>query len=164
MISLPRVSVMTRERVAREFDELGPTIATAQIIQLLEHANPELLDMLNKGARDIGDTARITAGFCMFYRLLLVEASTAVVGRGLHPLPRVALETRMELVRKIDQYGVEGFVIEAIGRLERDNPELLQMAHRFAETHRDYLRVMQGFALIYQALTVQLSSDRQRMH
>ena len=107
---------MTHERVARESNVLGPTIATAQIIQLLEHANPELVDMLNKGARDIGDTARIRAGFCMFYQLLLVEASTADTGAGLHPLPRVAAETRTQLVRKIDQCGVEGFVIEAIAR------------------------------------------------
>jgi hypothetical protein len=103
------------------------------------------------------------AGFAMFYRLLLVEASLADQ-RMAPALPRVSPETRTALVRKIDQHGEEAFVTEAIEGLERDNPELLQMAHGFAARHPEYLRVMQGFALMYQALAAQLSSDRLRMH
>jgi len=164
MTSLPRVTVMTRERVSKEFDDWGPVAATAKIVQLLEHANPELLDMLNKSARDIGDTSKTMTGFTMFYRLLLVESSFANGGTELHPLPRVDAETRKLLVSRIDQRGAEGFVSDAIDSLERSNPELLQMAHGFAARHRDYLGVMQAFALLYQSLAVQLSVDRLRMH
>jgi hypothetical protein len=163
MTFLPCVTPTTREHVSRELDEIGPDAATAQTIQLLEQDNPEILDMLSRSARDIGDTARTMAGFAMFYRLLLVEASLADQRMAL-ALPRVSPETRTALVRKIDQQGEEAFVTEAIEGLERDNPELLQMAHGFAARHPEYLRVMQGFALMYQALAAQLSSDRLSMH
>lgn len=164
MTSLPRVTVTTREHVSREFDERGPVAATARTVQLLAQGNPELLDMLNKCVRDIGDTEKTLAGFCMFYRLLLVQSSSVNGGTELHPLPRVTPETRKLLVSKIDERGAEAFVMEAIESLERYNPELLQMAHLFAARHRDYLMVMQGFALLYQALALQLSFDWRRMH
>ena len=48
--------------------------------------------------------------------------------------------------------------------LEAQNPELLQMAHNFASTRPDYLRVMQGFVLIYKSLTHQAAVDRFVLH
>jgi hypothetical protein len=164
MSSLPRVSEITREQVAREFDDFGPAACTARLVQYLERGDPELLDMILRCANDVGHASKIMTGFAMFYRLLLVEASSAQGGTELNPLPRVSPDTRDELVRKIDEQGPEAFAMETIDQLERNNPELLQMAHRFASTHHDYLRTMQGFALLYQSLLSQLSADRTRLH
>jgi hypothetical protein len=41
--ALPRVKERTRERVAREFDDLGPDVCTNSIIRDLQQHNPELL-------------------------------------------------------------------------------------------------------------------------
>lgn len=164
MSFLPRVTAATRERVAREFDDHGPRVCTDQVVRSLERSNPEILDMILKCARDVGEPAKIMVGFAMFYLLLMMEASSAGEGGGLEPLPRVSADTRDLLVRKIDEQGADGFVIEAIEVLERDNPELLQMAHAFASDYEEYLRIMQGFALMYQSLVLQFSADRARMH
>lgn len=120
--------------------------------------------MVLKWAQNVGQPDKTIVGFAMFYRLLAVESSLAVGGPELHTLPRVAPETRDLLVRKIDEEGPEGFALEAISHLEQNNPELLQMVHAFASRHSNYLGVMQGFALLYQALVLQLSGDRARVH
>jgi hypothetical protein len=164
MSSLPRVTAATRERVSREFDDLGPTACTAQVVQFLERSNPEFLDMVLKCARDLEQPDKTMVGFAMFYRLLAVESFLAEGGIELHTLPRVAPETRDLLVTKIDEEGPEAFAMEAIDNLEQSNPELLQMVHAFASRHPDYLGVMQGFGLLYQALVLQLSGDRARAH
>jgi hypothetical protein len=104
------------------------------------------------------------AGFAMFYRLLTLESSLSYGGTELNQLPCVAPETRDLLVKRIDQLGPETFAIRTIEHLERNNPELLQMAENFASKHSDYLRVMQGFALLYQTLVLQMSLDRGRLH
>jgi hypothetical protein len=163
MSSLPRVSAGTRERVSREFDDLGPAACIAQVVQLLEHDNPELLDMIARCVRDVGESGKAMAGFAMFYRLLLVELSAASSAPN-RRLPRVAPKTRDLVVRRIDQRGDDAFVMEAIADLEESNPELLQMAHTFASRHPDYLRIMQGFALVYRSLALQLSADRAHLH
>ena len=74
MSSLPRVAGLTRERIAREFDDRGPDVCRTEIILDLEANNPELLDVAARCARDVGDFARIMTGFCLFYRLLTAEA------------------------------------------------------------------------------------------
>ena len=38
------------------------------------------------------------------------------------------------------------------------------MAHSFASRHKDYLGIMQGFALLYKSLVVQSSVDRIYLH
>ena len=48
---LPRVTERTRERVAREFDDLGPDVCMNSIMRDLQRHNPELLDMASKWAR-----------------------------------------------------------------------------------------------------------------
>jgi len=63
-------------------------------------------------------------------------------------------------VRQIDREGAEAFTRQCIEDLEQNNPELLQTAHNFASGHRDYLRCMQGFALLYKSLVLQSSADR----
>lgn len=161
--SLPRVTNDTRERVSREFDDLGPQVCVAETIRLLEQDNPELLDMIAKGVRDIGD-GKVMAGFAMFYRLLVTELSCNAGGLDVHRLPRVEAKTRDLLVKMIDGQGAKAFVIDTIDDLEQNNPDLLQMAQTFASRRSDYLQVMQGFALIYRSLALQLSADRSRFH
>ena len=100
----------------------------------------------------------------MFCQLLLSAAAEAHGRKVIHALPRVSAATRDALVREIDEDGSEAFTLRALADLERANPELLQVAHGFASRHADYLRVMQGFALIYRALKVQSAADRKILH
>jgi hypothetical protein len=164
MSFLPRVTAATREKVSREFDELGPSACTEEVVRFLRWSNPELLDIASKCARDVGPAARTMVGFAMFFRLVMVESLSEGDGLESDPLPRVAPGTRDRLVKKIDRQGEEAFTMEAIDHLERNNPELLQAAHDFASEHPDYLRLMQGFALLYQSLSLQQSADRARFH
>lgn len=64
----------------------------------------------------------------------------------------------------IDSKGPEAFIMDVIAELEANNPELLQMAHGFASGQKDYLLVMQGFALLYLSLSEQLTADRRLLH
>jgi hypothetical protein len=171
MASLPQVGSVTRERIAREFDDRGPEVCRAEITQDLEANNPEILDMATRCAHDVGDFARIMNGFCMFYRLLsaqgradLSAAGHAGGGSQLRMLPRVSPATRSELVRRIDTLGSQEFTREVIAELESGNPELLLMGHNFAEDQRDYLGVMQGFALLYACLLAEAREQRGALH
>ncbi len=161
MSLLPRVSEKARELVAREFDDRGPDACMREIIEHLKRYNPELLDMAAKCAGDLRNSAKAMLGFGMFYRLLtLAPAPTDVVV----PLPRVSAETRELLVAEIDEKGPEDFTREAIAELEKNNPELLQMAHDFALRVGNYLHVMQGFGLLYKSLLLQARAERGKLH
>jgi hypothetical protein len=161
MSLLPCVTVKDRESVARDFDLRGPDACTAEIMELLEEHNPELLDMAARWADDLGNPAKAMLGFAMFYRLLLPRSA----GRtALARLPRVSEETRRLLAAEIDEKGPQGFTIEALAELEQNNPELLQVAHSFASRLRNYLHGMQGFALLYKSLVIQASVERARLH
>jgi hypothetical protein len=171
MSALPRVSAVTRERAAREFDDRGPEVCRSEITRELEANNPELLDMARRCARDVGDFVRIMTGFCMFYHLLDLEAQTASTElpgaaerHALSLLPRVSAETRREIVRRIDALGAQAFTREALEELERNNPELLIMGHHFAEDQPNYIGVMQGFALVYASLVAQVAQERGTVH
>jgi hypothetical protein len=171
MSSLPRVAALTRERIAREFDDRGPEVCRTEIILDLEANNPEVLDMAARCARDVGDFTRIMTGFCLFYRLLTSQARAAldtsheVAGtRQLSLLPRVSTETRTEIVKRIDAVGPQEFTRETLAELERNNPELLVMAHNFAEDQADYLGVMQGFALLFACLSAEAARERGILH
>jgi hypothetical protein len=135
-----------------------------EIEEDLEHHNPELLDMAAKCARSLGDYRRIMVGFGMFYRLLLAPAMPGSETGMLNPLPRVTVQTRDAIVRAIDSEGTEAFAMEVIAELEANNPELLRMAHGFASRQKDYLAVMQGFALLYRSLRDQFAADRRLLH
>jgi hypothetical protein len=168
---LPRVTESTRERIAREFDNLGPPACVAEITENLRLGNPEILDMAQRCASDLGDPAAIMVGFAMLYRLLGAEASTApkrALQRPavlqLDPLPRVTAGTRQRVLRQIDEKGAEAFTHDALAEMERGNPELLQMAHHFASRQRAYLPVMQGLALVYASLAAQAEADRASFH
>jgi hypothetical protein len=171
MSALPRVAESTREQIAREFDDLGPSACIARISEHLRDNNPEWLQMAAKCAGDVGDAQRIMGGFCMFYRLLIAQVApghplttASGIPVALNPLPRVTAMTRAALVAEIDQRGTEAFIRDAIQALEDSNPELLQMAHYFASKHQNYAGILQGFALLYAALLKQSGTDRLSVH
>ncbi|SDR63504.1 hypothetical protein SAMN05519103_08686 [Rhizobiales bacterium GAS113] len=164
MSILPRITELTRERIAREFDDAGPEACVAEITNELKRDNPELLDMAFKCAADIGNPSKIMVGFGMFYRLLMAQALASDRRSLMNPLPRVTMETREMIVGEIDKKGSEVFTLDAIEDLENTNPELMQMAHHFASWHRNYIGVMQGFALLYRSFIVQSIADRARLH
>ena len=159
---LPRVDERTRERVSREFDNLGPEACIAEILDELRRNNPEVLDMASRCAADLGDPAQLMVGFGMFYRLLAAEARAL----RFEVLPRVSAQTRGRVARTIDEKGVEAFTRDAIAELERSNPELLQMAHSFAsrQAGANYLAAMQGFALLHACLLAQVADDAATVH
>ncbi len=164
MSFLPHVSELTRERIAREFDDLGPEACMAEIVEGMRRDNPELLQMAQKCADDVGEAPKVMVGFGMFYRALAFEAVVALGHPTMSPLPRVAPETREKIVREIDEHGAEAFTFRSMDSLEKTNPELMQMAHQFAARNQDYLGVMQGFALLHRSLVVQSGADRSSLH
>ena len=119
--------------------------------------------MAAKCAGSVGNYAKVMQGFGMFYRLIRAAAAPEMRPSPLNPLPRVAPETRDLIVGQIDRDGTEAFTMDIIEDLERTNPELLQMAHNFAEGQAKYLLVMQGFALFYKSLADQSVADKARL-
>jgi hypothetical protein len=170
MSSLPRVEALTRERVAREFDDRGPEVCRTEITLDLDENNPELLDMAARCARDVGNFARVMTWFCMFYRVLTSQARAGLRAspeqdkQQLSLLPRVSAATRAEIVRRIDVVGSQEFTRETVAELESNNPEVLLMAHNFAEDHKDYGGVIQGFALLYASLLAEAARERGVLH
>jgi len=164
MSVLPRVTDFTRERISREFDNLGPDVCMTDIRKDLDRHNPQLLEMAIKCAREAKDGERLLMAFGMFYRLLAAETLAPLESRALSALPRVSPETREEIVAQIDRVGGEEFSRMAIRNLETANPELLQMAHAFASQRADYARTMQGFGWLHEALLRQSQKDRLRPH
>jgi len=158
--TLWRVTSADRERIAREFDDRGPEICVAEVIEDLRQHNPELLDMASRCATSLGDYRKVMCGFGMFYRLMLGPDAPDPRPSALSVLPRVTPQTRERVVRQIDREGAEAFTMDIIEDLERSNPELLQMAHAFASGQMHYLPLMQGFALLYKSLLDQMTADR----
>jgi len=165
MSVLPRVTELTRERISREFDDLGPDVCMAEIKADLRRHNPELLDMASRWTMDSDEPESLMAAFAIFYRLLVAETG-APLGVGiLNPLPRVSADVRDAIVERIDGVGDEIFTREAIHNLEVRNPDLLQMAHGHASRRPgSYGRTMQGFALLHEALFIQSERDRASRH
>ena len=114
MSVLPRVTKVTRERISREFDELGPEVCMSKIEADLRQHNPELLDMASRWA---GETPGLMTAFGMFYRLLAAEARAPLSVSDLNPLPRVSPEVRDSIVERIDRTGGETFTREAVDNL-----------------------------------------------
>lgn len=162
MSTLPRVDNITWEKISREFDERGPELCRTEIIRDLEVNNPEILDMAERCARDVGDFDRIMNGFCMFYRLLNAEGGASHHSSSM--LPRVSALTRAMVADRIDRIGSAEFTRQSIRALERDNPELLRMGHSFAEAQSDYAGVIQGFALLYACLLAEVAQQRGALH
>lgn len=165
MSVLPRVTALTRERISREFDDLGPEACLAEIQEDLRQHNPELLDMASRWSGESGEAVSLMRAFGMFYRLLAAEALAPLGASNLlTPLPRVSGEVRNAVIERIDRTGGERFTREAIDNLEAVNPELLQMVHGYASQRPDYGRTMQGFALLHETLLAQFRRDRASPH
>jgi hypothetical protein len=118
MSMLPRVTDPTRERVSREFDNLGPEVCMVDIRKDLDRHNPQLLDMAMKWAGEGNEGKKLFTAFGMFYRLLAAEASAPLESNALSPLPQVSSETRDRIVARISWIGDEQFCREAIGILK----------------------------------------------
>ena len=159
MSSIARVTETAREHLAREYDARGPEVCTLEVVDHLNLHDPEFLDIAMKCAVDTDNPDKAMTGFSMFYRLVAGHPPSGFGVRTLTLLPHVSAETRDRLVAEIDAKGVEPFTREAIAELDDSTPELLQMAHGFASGFADYLLVMQGFALLYRALTVQATAE-----
>lgn len=170
MSSLPRVTAVTRERIARELDARGPETVRTEAERDLKLNNPELFDIAARCARDVGNPTRVMGHFYIFYRLLAAEAQAAL---GTLPeserlqlslLPRVSGATRSSIVERIDAEGSHRFTRDAVAALERENPELLIAANSFAEGHPDYMGLMAGFALLYACLCAEAAQLRASLH
>ena len=85
MSSLPRVSATTRERVSREFDDLGPSACTDQVVQFLaEHG--ARLDIKDKQGKTPLDSAMGLAGGVGF------DGSSSVLHESTATLVRKLME------------------------------------------------------------------------
>ena len=159
---LPRVTSLTRENVTRELDHRGPAPCLEETLRELSETNPEILDIATKCAASFGPvSANVMLELCVFYRLLSAELKRmSPIMRLLSTLPRVTEDTRASVVEQIDALGVEAFTMRAIDELDATNAELLQMAHNAATRLGSYGPVMQGFALIYKALSEQAAADK----
>ena len=154
----------TRERIAREFDDRGPSACMAEILTDLKRNNPELLDIASRCAESLGDAGRIMQAFGMFYRLMIDPWPPSGHPLGLSPLPRVTPDTRGTLVEEIDREGPEAFTLRTVSDLERGNPELLRALHAIASATRHPLGVTQGLALFYRAVIVQAAGGGRVLH
>jgi hypothetical protein len=132
-----------------------------ETLEELQETNPELLDMASKCAASFGARSEtVLLELVIFYRLLRSEYQAMDPRLRLAaPFPRLTPATRDRIVELIDDEGLEAFTLRAVEDLERHNPELLQMAHESASRAGDYLPLMQGFALIYKALSEQAAAD-----
>lgn len=162
---LPLVTTHTREKTARELDDRGPDSCMLETLHELRDTNPEVLDMAEKCAASFGSrTKDIFLELLIFYRLLLAEYKAMDPRlRLLASFPRVSRQTRDRLLEQIDSTGEHAFTSKAIEDLEKSNPELLLMAHNSATRCGEYLPMMQGFALIYRALSEQAAADALQM-
>lgn len=158
------ISGSTREHIAREFDERGPDICLAEVVEDLQRNNPQLLRIARRCAASLDDRPRVMLGFAMFYRLLIAPAAPVVGRPGVSPLPCVTPETCDVVIDEIDRDGTEVFTMRIIEDLENNNPELLQMAHSFASGQRDYLGAIQGLALFYKSIVEEGRAMRSRWH
>ena len=80
------------------------------------------------------------------------------------PLPRVTRDTRAAVLRRVEERGAEDFLRDSIEELQHGNPQLLQVAHRFAARHPDHVGAMHGFALLYACLARQSDADLAQAH
>ncbi|KRA84009.1 hypothetical protein [Altererythrobacter sp. Root672] len=154
MTTLQPVSERHWERVARDFDDVGPQACVAEIVEQLRAENPHYLAIAKRCARDDGDEAGAFTGFAKFYRILALDARD----RG-GVVPRIAAQTLDVIDTLIEEFGEEQFIALAAEMLCDENPVLVQMADSFASRQQDFLRAMQGFVVLYKCLSVQAVID-----
>lgn len=154
MPTLPSVSDRHWERVARDFDDIGPEACVAEIMNEMRANNPRYLAIARRCARDTEDPTGTFTGFAKFY---------AVVALGAHEhgraVPRIASQTLDVIDTLVQEFGEDCFVTLATELLWRENASLAAMAHSFASPRPDYLTIMQGFAVLYNCLSMQGKID-----
>ncbi|MDB5699684.1 MAG: hypothetical protein JWN69_2488 [Alphaproteobacteria bacterium] len=158
MVALPPVDEIFWERVAREFDDAGPEACMADILDELLTHNPLYLEMATRYARDCHNPDRVLTGFAMFYRIIALASRD----RG-RTVPRITNDTRDAITTLIGEFGEERFTLLATETLHGENPYLLQMADSFASPSDNHLIIMQGFVLLYKALSAQAVIDGLRI-
>ena len=154
MVTIPAVDEILWERVARDFDNVGPEACMAEIVDDLLAQNPHYLEIAMRCARDTGHSKRVLIGFAMFYQILALDARD----RGT-VVPRITIETRDAIAGLIGELGDGPFTLLAVDALRLGNPCLMQMADSFASRFENYLDIVQGFALLYKTLEAQAAID-----
>jgi len=152
--ALPLIDLRLWDRVARDFDDVGPDACISEILEELLARNPHYLEMALRRARHVGDLEGMFAGFAMFYRIV----SLGACGRG-GVLPRITPKPRDAIAALAGECGDAQFVMLATDTLRTENPCLMQMADGFASRHDVYLGIMHAFALLYKSLSAQASID-----
>ncbi len=158
MRALPPVDEIFWECVAREFDDAGPQNKVATIVDELLIDNPHYLDMATGCARECRNPDRVLTGFAMFYRIIALAARDR--GRA---MPRITDDTRDVISTLLGEFGEERFTFLATEMLHSENPYLLRMADSFASPSDNHEAIMQGFALLYKALSAQAVTDGMRV-
>src|ERR1700735_3897511 len=79
---------------------------------------------------------------------LLTGTRTIVVSL----LPPVTPLIRERIAREFDDRGPDACIVEVADDLRRNNPELLDMAAKCANSLGDYRRIMVGFGMFYRLL------------
>jgi hypothetical protein len=74
-------------------------------------------------------------------------------------LPRVAQATRERVSRELDNLGPEVCRADVTENLRRNNPELLEMATKWATDIADPDELMLGFCVFYRLLLAQAAAD-----
>ena len=74
MSSLPRVTEVTRERISREFDNLGPDACVTDIAAAMRRHNPELLQMAHGFASRQRSYLGMMQGFALIYASLTAQS------------------------------------------------------------------------------------------
>jgi hypothetical protein len=156
--TLPLVHEVFWERVARDFENVGPEACLAEIVDELLVDNPHFLETAIRCARDSNAPQRVLTGFAMYYRILALGARD----RG-GALPRIAIETRDAIATLVSELGDRQFTSLATDTLRDENPCMMQMADSFASRSPNYLLVMQGFVLLYRMLSAQAVVDGLRV-
>jgi hypothetical protein len=156
--ALPPVDEIFWERVAREFDDAGPQNKVAAIVDELLIDNPHYLDMATGCARECRYPDRVLTGFAMFYRVIALAARDR--GRA---VPRITDDTRDVITTLLAEFGEERFTFLATETLHSENPYLLRMADSFASPSDNHATIMQGFALLYKALSAQTVTEDLRV-
>ena len=151
---LPFVSERHWERVARDFEDLGPAVCVAEIVARLETDNPRYLAVARRCASAAADEAGVFTGFATFYGIIGREARE----RGAL-VPRIADQTLEVIDALLQEFGEDQFVVLSTGLLCGENPCLAQMADSFASRQSDSLTIMQGFVLLYKCLSMQATID-----
>ncbi len=154
MPTVPLVSEHHWERVARDFDDVGPEACVAEIVDELRADNPHYLAIARRCARDAADAPGTFTGFAKFYRVLTLGARER--GSG---VPRIAPQTLDVIDTLVSEFGEAQFVALATETLCTENAWLAAMAHGFASRKPDYPMVMKGFAVLYNCLSVQATID-----